>query len=122
MATHDPTAPLQGHKPLYATDEAPSYNVTNLNNGFTVLTESQTFPGSVNMGFLINVGTRDETPETSGSLLALKNTYLKTLKHTNETINYGMIQMSGGAMEMDYDQERTYFRGHCIQYDVIDMF
>jgi len=74
------------------------------------------------IGFLINVGTRDETPETSGSLLALKNTYLKTLKHTNETINYGMIQMSGGAMEMDYDQERTYFRGHCIQYDVIDMF
>jgi len=74
------------------------------------------------MGFLINVGTRDETPETSGALLALKNTYLKTLKHTNETINYGMIQMSGGAMEMDYDQERTYFRGHCIQYDVIDMF
>jgi processing peptidase subunit alpha len=74
------------------------------------------------IGFLINVGTRDETPETSGSLLALKNTYLKTLKHTNETINYGMIQMSGGYMQMDYDQERTYFRGHCIQYDVIDMF
>lgn len=43
------------------------------------------------IGFLIDVGTRDETHETSGSLLALKNTYLKTLKHTNETINYGMI-------------------------------
>ena len=43
------------------------------------------------IGFLIDVGTRDETAETSGSLLALKNTYLKTLKHTNETINYGMI-------------------------------
>jgi len=43
------------------------------------------------IGFFINVGTRDETEETSGSLLALKNTYLKTLKHTNETINYGMI-------------------------------
>lgn len=74
------------------------------------------------MGFLIDVGTRDETPETSGSLLALKNTYLKTLKHTNETINYGMIQMSGGSMTMDYDQERTYFQGHCIEYDVTDMF
>lgn len=74
------------------------------------------------MGFLMDVGTRDETAETSGALLALKNTYLKTLKHTNETINYGMIQMSGGAMKMDYDQERTYFRGHCIQYDTIDMF
>jgi|LauGreDrversion4_2_1035121.scaffolds.fasta_scaffold243025_1 hypothetical protein len=63
------------------------------------------------LGFLIDVGTRDENEETSGSLLALKNTYLKTLKHTNETINYGMIQMSGGDMTMDYDQERTYFRG-----------
>lgn len=70
----------------------------------------------------MNVGTRDETHETSGALLALKNTYLKTLKHTNETINYGMIQMSGGDMTMDYDQERTYFKGHCIEYDVIDMF
>ncbi len=49
------------------------------------------FPGTVHMGFLIDVGTRDENHETSGSMLALKNTYLKTLKHTNETINYGMI-------------------------------
>lgn len=70
----------------------------------------------------MDVGTRDETMETSGALLALQNTYLKTLKHTNETINYGMIQMSGGAMTMEYDQERTYFRGHCIEYDVTDMF
>lgn len=70
----------------------------------------------------MDVGTRDETSETSGALLALKNTYLKTIKHTNETINYGMIQMSGGAMNMDYDQERTYYRGHCIEYDTVDMF
>lgn len=74
------------------------------------------------MGMLMNVGTRDETSETTGSLLALKNVYLKTLKHTNETVNYGMIQMSGGNMEMDYDQETTYFRGHCIEYDTVDMF
>jgi len=111
-----------GHKPLYTTDEEATYRVTNLNNGFTVLTESQTFPGAVNMGFLIDVGTRDETLETSGSLLALKNTYLKTLKHTNETVNYGMIQMSGGDMTMDYDQERAFFKGSCIEYDVSDMF
>lgn len=70
----------------------------------------------------MDVGTRDETEETSGSLAALKNVYLKTLKHTNETVNYGMIQMSGGDMEMDYDQESTYFRGHCLEYDTIDMF
>jgi processing peptidase subunit alpha len=114
--------PLSGHKPIERHDESHEYTVTSLENGFTVLTESQSFPGAVHMGFLIDVGSRDETRETSGSLLALKNTYLKTLKHTNETINYGMIQMSGGAMTMDFDPERTYFKGHCIQYDVIDMF
>jgi processing peptidase subunit beta len=122
VAKHDPIMPLSGHKPIERLDEPHEYTVTSLENGFTVLTESQSFPGAVHMGFLMDVGTRDETAETSGSLLALKNTYLKTLKHTNETINYGMIQMSGGAMTMDYDQERTYFKGHCIEYDVIDMF
>lgn len=87
-----------------------------------MLTESQTFPGAVHMGMLIDVGTRDETSETSGALCALKNTYLKTLKNTNETVNYGMIQMSGGAMTMDYDQERMYFKGNCMEYDTVDMF
>jgi predicted Zn-dependent peptidase len=91
VARYDPTVPLKGHKPIEVQDQAPEYNVTNLSNGFTVLTESQIFPGAVHMGFLMDVGTRDETAETSGALLALKNTYLKTLKHTNETINYGMI-------------------------------
>ena len=71
---------------------------------------------------LIDVGVRDETVETSGSLLALRNTYLKTLKHTNETINYGMTQMSGGFFTMDYDQECMYFKAKCLEYDVIDMF
>ena len=33
-----------------------------------------------------------------------------------------MIQMSGGDFEMDYDQERTYYRGNCIEYDVSDIF
>jgi processing peptidase subunit beta len=96
VARHDPTVPLKGHKPLERQDVPHEYNVTNLANGFTVLTESSSFPGAVHMGFMIDVGTRDETAETSGALCALKNTYLKTLKHTNETINYGMIQMSGG--------------------------
>jgi len=103
VASFDPSQPLAGHKPIDAQHMPREYTVTSLENGFTVLTESQSFPGAVHMGFLMDVGTRDETSETSGSLLALKNTYLKTLKHTNETINYGMIQMSGGAMTMDYD-------------------
>jgi predicted Zn-dependent peptidase len=122
VQTYDVRKPLEGHTPKVATYEDAEYSVTKLNNGFTVLTETATFPTNIHMGFLMNVGTRDETSETSGALLALKNTYLKTLKHTNETINYGMIQMSGGDMEMDYDHETTYFKGHCIEYDTIDMF
>lgn len=122
VARFDPTVPLKGLKAIEAEETRPEYNVTSLSNGFTVITEGQVFPGNVHMGFMVDVGTRDETQETSGSMLALKNTYLKTLKHTNETINYGMIQMSGGKMEMDYDQEKTYFKGHCLEYDVIDMF
>ena len=96
--------------------------MTQLPSGFTILTESVTFPSAVNLGFCIDLGTRDETFETSGAMLALHNTYLKTLKHTNETINYGMIQMSGGYMTMAYDQERTYFRSQCLEYDTLDMF
>lgn len=30
--------------------------------------------------------------------------------------------MSGGDMTMDYDQERMFFKGHCLEYDTIDMF
>ena len=37
-------------KPQYANEVEANYNVTELSNGFTVLTESQTFPGAVNMG------------------------------------------------------------------------
>lgn len=117
-----PTDELANHEPIEVTHKDCEYQATTLSNGFTVLTESEDFPGPVNMGFLINVGSRDETSETSGSLQALKNVYLKTLKHTNETVNYGMIQMSGGDMDMDFDQETTYFRGHCIEYDTVDMF
>ena len=50
MNKFDPTVPFQGHKPLFTNEVQAEYNVTSLNNGFTVLTETQTFPGAVNMG------------------------------------------------------------------------
>jgi len=34
----------------------------------------------------------------------------------------GMVQMSGGEFEMDYDQESTYFKAHCLSHDVVDIF
>jgi processing peptidase subunit beta len=74
------------------------------------------------MGILLNVGSRDETAETSGSCLALKNTYLKTLKHTNETLNYGMTQMAGSETKMEYDEESIFYHTYAFDYDVTDMF
>lgn len=46
---------MQTDRPIETLDRAPEYNVTNLPNGFTVLTESQTFPGTVQMGKSLSV-------------------------------------------------------------------
>jgi hypothetical protein len=32
-----------------------------------------------------------------------------------------MIQMTGGDLEMEFDQEKMYYRGYCMEYDVTDM-
>jgi len=57
-----------------------------------VLSENAFFPSNVHFGVLLDIGTRDENTETSGSLLSIKNTYYKTILNTNETVNYGVIQ------------------------------
>ena len=63
-----------------------------------------TVPSNIQMGILVDVGSRDEDAESSGAMLLLKNTYLKTAITTNETINYGISQMSGGDFEVDYNR------------------
>lgn len=42
--------------------------------------------------------------------------------NTNETVNYGMVQMSGGRFLMDYDRELTCFKASCLSHDVVDIF
>eukprot|EP00347_Sterkiella_histriomuscorum_P001866 403370379 len=111
----------QGHLPIEIKDKEHKYNLTRLHNGLTILTETESFPGAVHMGVLVDVGSRDETPETSGCLLALKNSFLKTSQHSNETLNYNMIQMSGGDTTLEFDQERLYLKSHCIEYDAVDI-
>ena len=124
MGKYDPTKEFEGHNPVVYKGDSDqiSYKIRKLHNGITVITETSAYPSAVNMGILLNVGVRDETSETSGACLALKNTYLKTIKHTNETINYNMIQMSGGDTSMEYDEEHIYYRTSCFDYDAVDMF
>ena len=50
VSVADPTQPLANLKVNELSDVPREYNVTNLTNGFTVLTESQAFPGTVHMG------------------------------------------------------------------------
>lgn len=124
MSKYDVTKELEGHNPTVYKGETDQldYKIRKLHNGITVITETTAYPSSVNMGILLGVGARDETQETSGACHALKSTYLKTIKHTNETINYGMIQMSGGETTMEFDEETIYYKSSCFEYDVIDMF
>lgn len=91
-----------------------------MKNGVKILTETAPFPTTIHLGVLLELGTRDETPEISGSLLALKKTYLRTHSRSTEEQNYCTIQMSGGEFLMDYDQEKTYFHGNCLAHDTYD--
>jgi predicted Zn-dependent peptidase len=61
--------------------------VTVLENGITVVTETPSIPSTVTMKVLLDVGTRNEKSDTSGALLSIKNSYLKTVLNTNETVN-----------------------------------
>ena len=69
-----------------------------------------------------DVGSRDESGESSGATLLLKNAYLKTSINTNETVNYGIAQMAGGEFEVDYGRESGFYRVNCLSHDVIDVF
>ena len=50
VSVSDPKEPLPNLQLTESSDVPHEYNVTNLTNGFTVLTESQSFPGTVQMG------------------------------------------------------------------------
>lgn len=54
-------------------------------------------------------------------MLLLKNAYLKTALNTNETVNYGIAQMSGGSFDVKYNNENIFFRANCLAHDVVDV-
>jgi processing peptidase subunit beta len=120
VGTYPPARHIPEYSPMIKDDAKPTVNVSTLSNGVQILTESAKFPTSIYMGVLLNAGTRDETAETSGVMLALKNTFLKTNTRTNEQLNYCMAQMAGGAVSMNYDQESAFYKGHCLSHDVYD--
>ena len=93
-----------------------------LSNGITLVSETPSLPRDVTISLLLNVGSRDETPRNSGALHSLLTTYYKSFANTNETINYGMVQMSGGRFAMNYNREQALFKMSCLSHDVVDIF
>lgn len=95
--------------------------VTRLDNGVRVVSETPALPGTVTMGVHLDVGSRNETHETSGALFSIKSTMYKTNLHTNETINNHMIQQAGGSYDVTFDRERTLFKASSLSHDVQDV-
>ena len=93
-----------------------------LSNGITVVAETPRIPSTVTMGVLVDAGSRDEDSKTSGALHSIKTTYYKSFLRTNETINYGMVQMTGGRYSMDFTREHAIFKASCLSHDVVDIF
>ena len=92
-----------------------------LPNGVRVFSETPALPGPVTVSLMFEVGSANETAETSGALLSIKSTYYKTHLKTNETINYAMVEMSGGKYDMDYNRESSIFKASCLSHDVSDI-
>lgn len=86
-----PERPLQDHAPIELSGQVGVYNKTTLTNGVTILTESTSFPSNVNMGILVNAGSRDETHHNAGVCFSLASVALKTNSKTNEQLNYCMV-------------------------------
>lgn len=96
--------------------------MSKLENGVTVVTETSPLADKINMGVLINLGTRDETAKTSGALHSIQTCYYKSFANTNETINYGMVQMSGGHFKMNFNRESMWYQASCLSHDTVDIF
>lgn len=96
--------------------------VTTLKNGIRVVSQRLSTPGQVHLGLLLGVGSRDESAKSSGSLHSIKTTKYKSAIQTNETVNYGMVQMSGGSYDMTFDRENSFFKASCLAHDTVDLF
>ena len=118
----DQALPEEIHKGQELNQQLGRVQVSTLPNGVRIMTETETLPGLVNLGILLDCGSRDERLDnhTDGINFSLKNTFLKSNTRTNEQLNYCMVQMSGGEFTYEYDQEKTYIKANCLAHDTYD--
>ena len=100
----------------------PALHHSTLPNGVRVVSEEPRLPGPATLGVIADYGTRDETAESSGVLHAMSLTRYKSMLNTVDTVNYGMVQMSGGEYRMGFDREKTWYKVQCLPHDAVDLF
>lgn len=102
--------------------EKPQIHQTRLPNGVRVISEEARLPGLATIGLAADFGTRDESPQCSGTLHSMSLTRYKSMLNTVDTVNYGMVQMSGGDYRMGYDREKAWWKTQCLAHDAVDLF
>ena len=122
LATKDPKRFDSPFPTNYLKPQERTRQLSVLPNGVRIVSETPALPGPVTLGIMLEVGSRHENDETSGSLFSIKSTYYKSHMNTNEMINYGMVQMSGGKYDMEFNRENTVFKATCLSHDVSDIF
>ncbi len=89
--------------------EVSTYKKTVLPNGIRVVTETIPYVRSVSMGIWLNVGSRDETPETNGIGHFLEHMVFKGTRNRNVREIAQSLESLGGYLNAFTTKEHTCF-------------
>ncbi|GAB4292714.1 MAG: pitrilysin family protein [Ignavibacteriaceae bacterium] len=86
-----------------------NYNITNLSNGITVVSEKISHLKSFALGFWFNTGARDETPGNNGISHFIEHMVFKGTKHRSAKKISDEIESYGGYLNAFTTKEHTCF-------------
>src|SRR3954466_12828809 len=100
-------------------DTAPdAITCTRLDNGIRLVTERMPDVRSVALGFWVDVGSRDETPELSGASHFLEHLLFKGTEHRTARMIAESVEAVGGEMNAFTTKEYTAFYTRLLDEDV----
>ncbi|OMJ74998.1 hypothetical protein SteCoe_25957 [Stentor coeruleus] len=108
---HSSFKPLPNHHPIYVKDFISSVQKSKLSNGVKIITESQKFPSTVNIGIVIQVGTRDDP---IGYLNIYKELFLKSRIKADQ-MHYLVLDLLGCNINLLIERENIYINTSCLE-------
>ena len=101
------------------------FDQTTLDNGLTIIGEHNARAQSVALGYFVNTGARDETPEVSGVSHFLEHMMFKGTEHRSaDDVNRELDEL-GGRFNAYTSEERTVYYGVTLperQAKITDLF